>query len=88
MSILCLYSKDLFNFLFIKLLSKLFDKCAVALTHLLDLNLIPGDKIQDLANYLGKDLNDKIVLYSPIDQVYGFGIPPMKELIISGILFL
>ena len=40
---------------------------------------------QDLANHLGKDLNDKIVLYSPIDQVYGFGIPPMKELTISGI---
>tara|TARA_B100000427_G_scaffold293665_1_gene271761 strand:+ start:189 stop:1355 length:1167 start_codon:yes stop_codon:yes gene_type:complete len=38
-----------------------------------------------LANRLGKNLHDEITLYSPIDQVYGFGFPPIKKMKISGI---
>ena len=40
---------------------------------------------QGLANRLGKNLMDEITLFSPIDQVYGLGFPPMKKMIISGI---
>ena len=40
---------------------------------------------QSLANQIGKNLGDELLLYSPIDQVHGFGIPPIKKLIISGI---
>ena len=40
---------------------------------------------QGLANRLGKNLMDEITLFSPIDQVYGLGFPPMKKMKISGI---
>ena len=30
-----------------------------------------------LANRLGKRINDEITLFSPIDQVFGLGFPPM-----------
>ena len=52
-----------------------------------------GDRLKDghiiigqgLAKRLGKDINDEITLFSPIDQVYGIGFPPMKKMYISGV---
>ena len=38
-----------------------------------------------LANRLGKRINDEITLFSPIDQVFGLGFPPMTKMKISGI---
>ena len=54
---------------------------------------IKGDRLenghiiigQGLANRLGKDINDEVTLFSPIDQVYGIGLPPMKKMSISGV---
>ena len=46
-----------------------------------DGNIIIG---QGLAKRLGKDINDEITLFSPIDQVYGIGFPPIKRMNISG----
>ena len=40
---------------------------------------------QDLAYRLGKDVGDNLVLSSPLDQSFGFGIPFKKEFKISGI---
>jgi lipoprotein-releasing system permease protein len=40
---------------------------------------------QDLAFRLGKDVGDNITVYSPIDQSFGFGLPPKMKMIISGI---
>ena len=40
---------------------------------------------QGLANRLGIGINDEITLFSPIDQVYGIGLPPMKKMSISGV---
>ena len=40
---------------------------------------------QDIAYRLRKDIGDKIMISSPIDQSFGFGLPMMKEMIISGI---
>ena len=40
---------------------------------------------QGLAKRLGKDINDEITLFSPIDQIYGIGFPPMKKMNISGV---
>ena len=40
---------------------------------------------QDLAYRLGKDLGDIILLFSPLDQSFGFGIPYKKEFKIVGI---
>ena len=40
---------------------------------------------QGLANRLGKGIYDEITLFSPIDQVYGIGFPPMKKMSISGV---
>ena len=40
---------------------------------------------QDLAFRLGKDVGDAITVYSPIDQSFGFGLPPKMKMIISGI---
>ena len=40
---------------------------------------------QGLANRLGKGVNDEITLFSPIDQVYGIGLPPMKKVKISAV---
>ncbi len=40
---------------------------------------------QSLANRLGKNIKDEITLFSPIDQVYGIGLPPIKTMEISGI---
>ena len=40
---------------------------------------------QDLAFRLGKDIGDEIIVYSPIDQAIGFGLPPRKKLVISAI---
>ena len=40
---------------------------------------------QDLAYRLGKDIGDEIIIYSPIDQAIGFGLPPRKKLVISAI---
>ena len=40
---------------------------------------------QDLAYRLGKDIGDEIIVYSPIDQSIGFGLPPRKKLVISAI---
>ncbi len=40
---------------------------------------------QDLAYRLGKDVGDEIMVYSPIDQSFGFGLPPKMRMIISGI---
>ena len=40
---------------------------------------------QDLAYRLGKDIGDEIIVYSPIDQAIGFGLPPRKKLVISAI---
>ena len=40
---------------------------------------------QDLAYRLGKDVGDAITVYSPIDQSFGFGLPPKMKMIISGI---
>ena len=47
-----------------------------------DGNIIIG---QGLANRLGVGINDEITLFSPIDQVYGIGLPPMKKMSISGV---
>ena len=38
-----------------------------------------------LANRLGKRIDDEITLFSPIDQVFGLGFPPMAKMKISGI---
>ncbi|MBI87258.1 MAG: hypothetical protein CMG63_04160 [Candidatus Marinimicrobia bacterium] len=38
-----------------------------------------------LANMIDKNINEEIILFSPIDQVYGAGFPPMKKMKISGI---
>ena len=38
-----------------------------------------------LANRLGKRIDDEITLFSPIDQVFGLGFPPMTKMKISGI---
>ena len=54
---------------------------------------LKGDRLKDghiiighgLAKRLGKDINDEITLFSPIDQVYGIGFPPMKKMNISGV---
>ncbi len=54
---------------------------------------LKGDRLKDghvligqgLAKQLGKDINDEITLFSPIDQVYGIGFPPMKKMKISGV---
>ena len=40
---------------------------------------------QDLAFRLGKDIGDEIIVYSPIDQSIGFGLPPRKKLVIGAI---
>ena len=40
---------------------------------------------QDLAYRLGKDIGDEIIIYSPIAQAIGFGLPPRKKLVISAI---
>jgi len=40
---------------------------------------------QDLAFRLGKDVGDNITVYSPIDQSFGFGLPPKMKMTISGI---
>ena len=40
---------------------------------------------QGLANRIGKIIKDEITLFSPIDQVYGIGLPPIKTMEISGI---
>jgi len=41
---------------------------------------------QGLANRIGKNIKDKITLFSPIDQLYGIvGLPPIKTMEISGI---
>jgi len=40
---------------------------------------------QDMAYRLGKDIGDEIIIYSPIDQAIGFGLPPRKKLVISAI---
>ena len=40
---------------------------------------------QDLAYRLGNDIGDEIIIYSPIDQAIGFGLPPRKKLVISAI---
>ena len=40
---------------------------------------------QDLAYRLGKDVGDAITVYSPIDQSFGFGLPPKMKMTISGI---
>ena len=40
---------------------------------------------QGLANRIGKNIKDEITLFSPIDQVYGIGLPPIKIMEISGI---
>jgi ABC-type transport system, involved in lipoprotein release, permease component len=40
---------------------------------------------QGLANRIGKNIKDEITLFSPIDQVYGIGLPPIKTMEISGI---
>jgi len=40
---------------------------------------------QDLANRLGKEIGDLIILSSPIDQAIGFSLPDRKKLLISGI---
>ena len=40
---------------------------------------------QDLAFRLGKDIGDEIIVYSPMDQAIGFGLPPRKKLVISAI---
>ncbi len=47
-----------------------------------DGNVIIG---QGLAKRLGKDINDEITLFSPIDQVYSVGFPPIKKMNISGV---
>lgn len=47
-----------------------------------DGNIIIG---QGLANRLGLGINDEITLFSPIDQVYGIGLPPIKKMSISGV---
>jgi len=54
---------------------------------------LKGDRLKDghviigqgLAKRLGKGINDEITLFSPIDQVYGIGFPPMKKMNISGV---
>ncbi|MBT3180417.1 MAG: ABC transporter permease [Candidatus Marinimicrobia bacterium] len=40
---------------------------------------------QDLAYRLGKDVGDDLMIYSPIDQSFGFGLPPKMKMTISGI---
>ena len=40
---------------------------------------------KDLAYRLGKDLNEEIYVYSPMDQSFGFGLPKKIKLNISGI---
>ena len=40
---------------------------------------------KDLAYRLGKDLNEEILVYSPIDQSFSFGLPQKLKLNISGI---
>ena len=40
---------------------------------------------QGLLNRLGKGINDEITLFSPIDQIYGIGFPPVKKMSISGV---
>jgi len=40
---------------------------------------------QDIAYRLGKDIGDEIMVYSPIDQSFGFGLPPKMRMTISGI---
>ena len=40
---------------------------------------------QNLAYRLGKDIGDEIIVYSPMDQAIGFGLPPRKKLVISAI---
>ena len=48
---------------------------------------ISGEAIigKDLAYRLGKDLNEEIYVYSPVDQSFGFGLPKKIKLNISGI---
>ena len=45
-------------------------------------NVIIGS---DLAIRLGKNIGDKLIIYSPIDQSFGIGIPHKKEFMISGL---
>ena len=45
-------------------------------------NVVIGN---DLAIRLGKNIGDKLILYSPIDQSFGLGLPHKKEFIISGL---
>ena len=40
---------------------------------------------QDIAYRLGKDVGDDIMVYSPLDQSYGFGLPPKMKMTISAI---
>ncbi|MEC9050422.1 MAG: ABC transporter permease, partial [Candidatus Neomarinimicrobiota bacterium] len=40
---------------------------------------------QDLAYRFGKDVGDEIMVYSPIDQSFGFGLTPKTKMTISGI---
>ena len=40
---------------------------------------------QDIAYRLGKTLGDNVIISSPIDQSFGFGLPMRKEMEISGI---
>ena len=40
---------------------------------------------QDIAYRLGKDVGGEIMVYSPIDQSFGFGLPPKMRMTISGI---
>jgi len=40
---------------------------------------------QDLAYRLGKNVGDEVLIYSPIDQSFGIGLPPKLRLNVSGI---
>jgi len=40
---------------------------------------------QNIANRLGKNIGDEILIYSPIDQSFGYGLPLKKKMTISGI---
>jgi len=40
---------------------------------------------KDLAYRLGKSIGDELMVYSPIDQTFGIGLPPKKKMVINGI---
>lgn len=40
---------------------------------------------KDLAYRLGKNIGDELMVYSPIDQTFGIGVPPKKKMLIKGI---